>query len=247
MIHPYILSILGDVATKGINARNLMRSKPVPGGRSAGEGAPALNKQYAKRVEEVGGKDNMIMVQPVITESTTPTAREFIDNPVDSLNTLMNQPDPIKNAGNVIDFDNRKADLYINPNVGEEFYAHELGHITSAQTPVGEAMRKLRSNPKLNKAIGMGALLGTGTAAALTPGDEDFDEAVLGAVALNAPILLDEAFATGEGLRMMSRAGRGANMGQLGRLAGGYLSYLAAPIGAAVTGNFLGNLVDENE
>jgi hypothetical protein len=80
----------------------------------------------------------------------------------------------------------------------------------------------------------------------MTPGDDDLDEAMLGTIALASPVLLDEALASKNALALMEDAGRPARLGQQGRLAGGYLSYLAAPITAAVLGNSLGNIIDED-
>ena len=44
----------------------------------------------------------------------------------------------------------------------------------------------------------------------------------------------------------MEKSGRRASLGQRGRLAGGFLSYLTAPIAAATVGNFVGNQLDED-
>ena len=59
-----------------------------------------------------------------------------------------------------------------------------------------------------------------------------------------APTLADEALATRQGLAIMDKAGIRADLGQRGRLAGGLLSYLAAPIIAGTAGNIAGNMLD---
>lgn len=139
-----------------------------------------------------------------------------------------------------------KHRLMINPNMDDSSLAHELGHIASRQTVPGGFVRKLRENPKLALAIGLasGALpLG---AAALTPGDDDLNTAILGTYALAAPTLIDEALATKNGLNIMNRAGSRASLGQKGKLAGAYLTYMAAPLVAATGYNVIGNQFDEN-
>ena len=64
------------------------------------------------------------------------------------------------------------------------------------------------------------------------------------AAASALPTLIDEGLATKNGLAIMNLAGRRASLGQRGKLAAGYLSYLAPAIVAGAGGNFLGNLVD---
>ena len=44
----------------------------------------------------------------------------------------------------------------------------------------------------------------------------------------------------------MEQAGRKATLKQRGRLAGGYLTYMAAPISTAILANTLGNQFDED-
>ena len=59
-----------------------------------------------------------------------------------------------------------------------------------------------------------------------------------------APLLADELMATNTGLRMMQTAGRRASLGQRGKLAGSYLSYLAPVIGTGLISGAAGNLFD---
>ena len=83
-------------------------------------------------------------------------------------------------------------------------------------------------------------------AGALTPGDDDLDEAILGSIALTSPTLIDEGLATKNALAIIEQSGQRASLGQRGRLAGGYLSYLAAPILTGSLGNAIGNQFDED-
>jgi len=141
--------------------------------------------------------------------------------------------------------------ININPNADASYYAHELGHAVSQKNKIGkfisDARIKLQSNPRLSKAL-MVALGGgvAGTAAALQEGDDDLLGSLALAAALESPALIDEALATKNGLAIMKDAGLRANLGQRGRLAGGYLSYLAPVIIAGAVGNAAGNMVDDH-
>ncbi len=141
--------------------------------------------------------------------------------------------------------------IQINPNVDRSYYAHELGHSISQKTNVGnfvnKARSKINSNPKLGKALGL-ALAGSvpGVAAALQAGDDDLAGSIALAAAMASPTLIDEALASKNALAIMNDAGMRATAGQRGRLAGGYLSYLAPVLIAGSVGNALGNVVDEH-
>lgn len=133
----------------------------------------------------------------------------------------------------------------INPNADEAYLYHELGHIASQQGKLGGLIRGLRDNPKLTKALGKALIAAPIGAAALIPGDDDLAQSVVLAYATQAPELLDEAMASLNGLSMMNRAGSRASLGQRGKMAGAYLSYLGAPLIAGLGGNFAGNLADD--
>jgi hypothetical protein len=143
------------------------------------------------------------------------------------------------------------SEILINPNVDRSYYAHELGHAVSQKTKAGKfinnAKKALRSNPKLGGALAM-ALTGAvpGVAAALQAGDDDLAGSIALAAAIASPTLIDEALATKNGLAIMQDAGMRATAGQRGRLAGGYLSYLAPVLIAGSVGNALGNVVDDH-
>ena len=76
--------------------------------------------------------------------------------------------------------------------------------------------------------------------------DDDYDEAMLGTLALASPTIINEALATKNAFAMMKDAGMPANMGQKARLAGALLSYIGAPLVAGATGTAIGNIFDEN-
>ena len=148
-------------------------------------------------------------------------------------------------ASNSINRDTGNPAIQINPNADEVNLAHELGHVISRQTPIGETVRTLRDNPQLKQAL-LGAMVTVpGFAAALEQGDDDMDTSIALALATQAPAIIDETAANINAVRVMNNAGkRGIKGGQLGRMAGGYLSYLAAPILAAAAGNVVGNQLD---
>tara|TARA_R110002012_G_C11506228_1_gene597897 strand:+ start:221 stop:928 length:708 start_codon:yes stop_codon:yes gene_type:complete len=136
--------------------------------------------------------------------------------------------------------------IAINPNSDRAYLAHEMGHLASQQTDVGHFVATLRENPKLKTAL-LGALVTVpGIAAALEAGDDDMDSSIALAALATAPALADEALATRHGLAIMNKADLRASLGQRGKLAGGLLSYLAAPIIAGASGNAIGNLFDKD-
>ena len=68
----------------------------------------------------------------------------------------------------------------------------------------------------------------------------------LQAFALSLPTLVDEGLATKNALAMMNTAGMRASLGQRAKLAGGFLSYVSAPLISASLGTALGNQFDED-
>ena len=135
--------------------------------------------------------------------------------------------------------------IRINPNADEAFLAHEMGHVASRQAGLGKLVRDLRSNPALAKALGQASLGAPLALAALIPGDDDLAPALAASYLAASPELLDEAFATQNALAMMNRAGSRATLGQRGKLAGAYLSYLGAPLAAGLGGQIAGNFADD--
>jgi len=151
----------------------------------------------------------------------------------------------IKNIdGNNVPINN----ITINPNADESFLFHELGHVANQQSGIGKSVydmrQKVQNSPNLQNALMGAAILAPGTLTALIPGDDDAAVAALAGAATIAPTILDEAFATNTGLRMMETAGTRASLGQRGKLAGSLLSYLAPAIGAAAVSGTVGNMLD---
>ena len=97
----------------------------------------------------------------------------------------------------------------------------------------------------MKKALGASLLLIPGTAAALEAGDDDMDTSIAIGLAAAAPTIVAEGLATKHGLNIMDTAGMRASLGQRGRLAGGLLSYIGAPIAVAAGANIVGNQFDE--
>ena len=140
--------------------------------------------------------------------------------------------------------------ININPNADVSYYAHELGHGISQKTRAGKFVNDARhyidDNPRLGAALANALMFSSpAVAAALQEGDDDLAGSVALASLVAAPRLVDEALATKNALAIMKDAGIRASMGQRGRLAAGYLSYLAPAIIAGSLGNFAGNLVDD--
>ena len=139
-----------------------------------------------------------------------------------------------------------EPDIDINPNADRVYLAHEMGHLASQKTAVGNMAATLRANPKLKNAL-LGAMVTVpGVAAALEAGDDDMDSSIALAALASAPTLVDEAMASGHGLAIMNKAGLRASLGQRGKLAGGLLSYLAPAVIAGASANTVGNLFDED-
>ena len=140
--------------------------------------------------------------------------------------------------------------ININPNADVSYLAHELGHGISQKTRAGKFVNDARhyidDNPRLGAALANALMFSSpAVAAALQEGDDDLAGSVALASLVAAPRLIDEALATKNALAIMKDAGIRASMGQRGRLAAGYLSYLAPVILAGSVGNFAGNLVDD--
>ena len=140
--------------------------------------------------------------------------------------------------------------IMINPAVDAAYYAHELGHGVSQKTKIGrfmnDARHKIAGNPKLGNAIAMALTGGSAaTVAALQEGNDDLAGSIALAAAVASPELIDEALASKNAPAIMENAGMRANRGQRGRLAGGFLSYVAPVVIAGSVGNTVGNLVDD--
>lgn len=260
-VHPLITSTIAPMPLQAAMARDIYRTEPVE--NSVSKSANDLAKGYAQRVKDISSEEP----RPVQLNPKVPAT-------FDQIKTFMKDPsipDHIKrktladnfkmenyasvnstfDAPSSKDIDYVKSPrvghlININPNVNEVYLAHELGHAASSHTKFGDVINRLRSHPKLAAALTLGGGLTAFAAGAATPGDEDLDEAILGQIALSSPMLIDEALASKNALAIMNNAGRKATPGQKARLAGAYLTYLAAPISTAVMANTLGNQFDED-
>ena len=134
--------------------------------------------------------------------------------------------------------------ININPMADRVYYAHELGHLAAQQTDVGRFVNEMRQNPKLAQAAGIALMTIPGVAAAIEEGDNDLDTSIALAALTSAPVLADETLATINAQQIMNKAGLRTSLGQRGKLAGGLLSYLAAPVIAGAAGNVVGNMLD---
>jgi len=226
-----VLAALGLFgATSALNVRELGRQRPIL--RNAKRANRKLDAALDQHIDDIkpGAKLDYDIAWP------TPPSGNAGWNDVRN-NTLKygGSTSPSQSPG-----------ISINPNADRAYLAHEMGHLASQQTDVGHLVATLRENPKLKTAL-LGAMVTVpGVAAALEAGDNDMDSSIALAALATAPTIVDEAMATGNGLAIMNKAGLRASLGQRGKLAGGLMSYLAAPILAGAAGNTVGNIFDEN-
>lgn len=206
-------------------ARNRYNSK------SAHYAIPALDRAFDKRVNEL--RPGAEVAYDLTTAIPQGTVRERVNQVIERPTVYAGSTAPGESPG-----------ISINPTSDRALFAHELGHLASQQTDIGNMVASLRHNPKLKQAL-MGAMLTVpGFAAALEEGDDDLDSSLAIAALTAAPTMIDEGLATKNALAMMDSAGMRATLGQRGKLAGGLLSYMAAPVLAATAGNAVGNLMD---
>lgn len=256
-MHPLIATILASAPLSAVMSREAYRGRSNPAKRSVKDGFTNIASQYEKRVNDIAPDKSVAKVQPIINEPPDLNeATERINNlpaqqrPKALMDLAKDYPSTMQMMGmnSIPNADNRGFSMHnvaINPNADEVFLAHELGHAASRHTDIGEALAKAR-NPKLGMALALGGGLTAAGAAGMTPGDDDLNEAILGNVALASPVLAEEFLASKNALAMMDMAGTRASIGQRGKLAGGLMTYLAAPISTAVLANTLGNQFDED-
>ena len=177
-----------------------------------------------------------------------------INQPVERVpaDTLAGKYDAYANTGNYLSSgitEAGNARININPNADRSMFAHELGHIASKQTGPGKFVSNLRNNPALKRSLVQAALMTVpaGTIAALNPGDDDTAASIAVSLAAASPTIADEFLATKNGLAIMDNAGMRATLGQRGKLAGGLLSYMAAPIAVGAAANTVGNIFDADQ
>jgi hypothetical protein len=213
-----------------LQTRELGRQRPRL--TSTKRAIPKLDAAFDKRVDELrpGSK-----VEYDIGRSQPPSGLEGYKDAFINPNKYAASTSP-----------NQHPAININPNADRAYFAHELGHLASQQTDIGHLVASLRANPKLKNAL-LASMVGLpAISAAMEAGDDDLDTSLAIASASALPTLIDEGLATKNGLAIMNNAGLRASLGQRGKLAGGLLSYLAAPMLIGATANAAGNLVDSD-
>lgn len=230
-MHPAILTTAASAPLQAFNISQIARKKP--GRTPSGEALEQLGEALDKRIADIAPGRN-------------PEIGLGINEPQDSIiDTLKSGITDY--ASNQIVRDRPNAfNVRINPNADRTYLAHELGHIASAQTDIGRLIRSANENKALTKSLAAAAVLGGGTIAGFTPGDDDMESAVALAYASSIPTIADEILASKNGLAIMDTANMRASMGQRGKLAAGLLSYLGAPLLMGASANFVGNQFDED-
>ena len=215
-----------------IGARELGRTRPIP--RSGKYAQRKLHKGFDKHLDDIKPGATLDMV----VSENYPKAKTELEG----INEAR------KNANYFASSSVAGQDplIAINPNADRVYYAHELGHLAAQQTDVGHFVNKLRQNPNLARAMGISMMTLPGFAAAAESGDNDLDTSIALAALSSAPVIADEALATVNAQQIMNKSGLRTSLGQRGKLAGGLLSYLAAPVIAGTAGNFVGNQLDSD-
>ena len=188
----------------------------TPDTRPASAALDSLYGGYEQRVSDIGSGRRPMPVE--LSQNTPPEDFNILD-PRNS--TAPYASNAVASSGNSV--------IDINPNADEAYLAHELGHVASKHTDVGAIVRNLRDNPKLATALGASMFAVPAVASAIEAGDNDLDTSLALAAAA-----------------IMNNAGTRATLGQRGKLAGGYLSYLLPALAAGGLGNFVGNQLDQN-
>jgi len=248
VIHPIIASQAAALASSAPIIRENFRTKPGP--NNAGDAKMQLAQAMADRMTQVNAADiPKLKLNPVVR----PSMDEIKANPLQgirdtfaALNSTHGNEYELNPDGSLNKDKFLGETINYNPNADRAIMAHEMGHAVSAKTKIGGAIRNLRDNPKLTLALAAAAGILPVGAAALSPGDDDYDTAIAGSLALATPVLIDEALATKNALAMMETADMRANLGQRGKLAGGLLSYIAGPAVLASMGTAIGNQFDED-
>ena len=228
-MHPAIFTTPAGLGIAAANASQILKRKP--GATPSGQALEQLGAALDKRVDDIspGRKVGAIGLEQNVPKS-------FIK---DFANTG-------KYASNVRAKEPGTYNVFINPNADRSYFAHELGHIASDQTDIGRFIRTARDSKMAQRALLAAGLTGAGGIALANPGDEDLAQSLAIATSASLPVILDEALATKNALAIMDIANMRANLGQRGRLAGGFLSYIAAPVLAGTTANLIGNQFDQD-
>ena len=227
------LGLAAPVAVGALNARHIGRRRPVM--RNAKRATNKLDTALHQHINDIS--PGATLDYGINYESPDPTKSNW-----DHWNDVRENGSKYARSTPP----SIEPDIDINPNADRVYLAHEMGHLASQKTDVGNMAATLRANPNLQKAL-LGAMITVpGVSAALESGDDDMDTSIALAALASAPTLIDEGLATRHGLAIMDKAGLRANLGQRGKLAGGLLSYLAPAVIAGASANVVGNLFDED-
>lgn len=234
---------VGDLANKAVVMRDVMRTKPSKNPAMGAE--QVLADALDKRIDKLspGTSVNYALEANSPDFSTEKSTRQaFQDVNLGKYGQHLQSFN--RDTGEII-----SDSINYNPNTPREILAHEMGHIASSRSDIGSKVRQLRNklqaNPKLATALGA-AMFGIPMVhSSLQQGDDDMLENIAFATAVSAPTLVDEALATKNAFAILDDAGMRADLGQRGRLAGAYLTYLARPIMAGMGANLVGNIADD--
>ena len=228
------MSLLGALglhgALRALNTRELGRTRPIL--QNSKRAMSKLGAGFDQHVDDI--KPGAVVnagIYESIPAAGGPGQLDVLNNPLKYASS--------SSPGNT-------PSITINPNTDRAILAHELGHLASQQTDIGHLAASLRANPKLKNVLKGALFTLPGVAAALEAGDDDMDTSLALAALTQVPTIADEAMATRHGLAIMDKSGLRANLGQRGKLAGGLMSYVAAPLLAAASGNAIGNLFDQD-
>ena len=226
------LLALGGAGAAAFNGGQLARRRPRL--NNAKRALPKLDAAMDQRVDQIApGRSNQYDI------NFNPPADP--QNLGERINQLRNSNQYANSTSAT-----QKPGIDINPNADRVYLAHEMGHLASQKTDVGNLVSTLRANPKLKNAL-LASMVGVPVvASALEAGDDDLDTSIALAALANAPTLVDEGLASKNALAIMDTADMRASLGQRGKLAAGLLSYAALPILAGAAGNAVGNQLDQD-
>ena len=167
-MHPLILSLLGNSAIAGTALKDLRRFEPSK--RPASAAKKDLGNAYASAVTEKTGKAPLpIQLQENLPRKlgpmfNNPDTAQGMQDAMQELNAAryasvqpMVKLDAQGKAN--VNAPLNRFQVNINPNAAEELLAHELGHAVNYQTKFGHEIMKMRMNPKLARAVGIGGSL----------------------------------------------------------------------------------------
>lgn len=230
-MHPALLTTAAAVPLQAYNISQVARRKP--GRTPAGEVLEQLGDALDKRID-------------AIAPGRRPDIGLGTNEPKGSMLDVVKSGTSDYASNQVVPTEPNSFNIRINPHADRAYFAHELGHVASAQTDIGRLIRSASDNKALTRSLAGAALLSGGAIAGFTPGDDDLGSAVALAYAASIPTIADEILATKNGLAIMDIANMRATLGQRGKMAAGLLSYLGAPLLAGASANFVGNQFDQD-